>query len=182
MPAGKPKCPVCHGSGLVTENAQEYEFVTRDPISSKCLVCNGTGVLNPSTKLPNGKRAYEVWRKGQPVEALRRLNVSKKAAVESELPDTGVGYGDETEQLQVESFPRTYRLNKVIKSGKHFLLVTETEPYYMEVYMKIRATERKQGTWSADDEERYVTALEKQYLALRRAPVQCMAIKEANNG
>jgi len=37
----------------------------------------------------------------------------------------------------------------------------------MDVYMLIRAGERKKGTWSAEDEERYVSALEEQYLAMK---------------
>ena len=52
------------------------------------------------------------------------------------------------------------RLNKVLASGKEFLIVTETEPYYTEVFRMIRSQERKQGTWTAEDETRYVCHLE----------------------
>ena len=92
MPTGRPKCPVCQGVGTVKEDATEYEFVTRDPMTNKCLVCNGTGILNPSTKLPNGKRAFEVWREGKLISQTRRLNVSKKANINPDDVDTGVGY------------------------------------------------------------------------------------------
>jgi hypothetical protein len=51
------------------------------------------------------------------------------------------------------------RLKKVLASGKKFLIVTETEPYYLVVYSLIRNQERKQGTWSWEDEEAYVEAL-----------------------
>jgi len=52
------------------------------------------------------------------------------------------------------------RLSKVLASGKEFLLVTETEPYYLDVYRIIRQQEKEQGTWTQQDEERYVEALE----------------------
>ncbi len=187
MPTGRPKCPVCQGVGTVKEDATEYEFVTRDPMTNKCLVCNGTGILNPSTKLPNGKRAFEVWREGKLISQTRRLNVSKKANINPDDVDTGVGYqsaahreqgtGNREQEKPYETpmfleMALTPRVQKVLASGKEFLIVTETEQYYMDVYMMIRAGERKQGTWSAEDEERYVSALEERY----------MAMKEVHNG
>lgn len=51
------------------------------------------------------------------------------------------------------------RLIKVLASGKEFLIVTETEPYYLVVYSLIRDQERKQGTWSWEDEDAYVEAI-----------------------
>jgi len=198
MPTGKPRCPVCQGTGTVKEDAQEYEFVTRDPRTSRCMVCAGTGILNPSTKLPNGKRAFEVWRNGRPISQQRRLNVSKKAVINpdvpAEIPDIGIdrsvpkdailpwegkrqddvlGIGERFEalrhegEIRVTSKARYSQLNKVLASGKEYLIVAETEPYYMEVWMMIRAQERAQGTWSSADEERYVSALEERYKALK---------------
>lgn len=176
MPTGKPKCPVCQGKGTITENTREYEFITRDPITSKCLICNGEGWLNPSTRLPNGKRAFEVFRKGEYVG--KRLNVSRKAVINPEVVETGVGYQPGMDDMDkigkpgVEKPKEPYeapmflemalnpRLNKVLASGKEFLIVTETEPYYLDVYRMIRHQEQTQGTWTRHDEQGYVEALE----------------------
>lgn len=204
MPTGRPKCPVCQGKGTITENAREYEFITRDPITSKCMICNGEGWLNPSTKLPNGKRVFEVFRKGDQGSG-KRLNVSKKAAINPEVVDTGVGYQPGVERpkepyeapmfLEMALNPR---LNKVLASGKEFLIVTETEPYYLDVYRMIRKQEKKQGTWTQQDEERYVEVLEEGYDSLmldsslrwndgrleprRRASESINTNKEVSNG
>lgn len=190
MPTGRPKCPVCQGTGELSEDTHEYEFVTRDPITSKCLVCNGTGILNRATKMPNGQRAFEVFPKADRRESKRRfitgnrLNVSRKAAINPEVVDTGLGYQPGVDKMDkmdkmdgmdkpgVESQKEAYenpmflemalnpRLNKVLASGKEFLIVTETEPYYLDVYRMIRHQEQTQGTWTRHDEQGYVEALE----------------------
>ncbi len=186
MPTGRPKCPICQGKGTITENTREYEFVTRDPRTSKCMICNGEGWLNPSTRLPNGKRVFEVFRKDNGTQKTgstgsagsgKRLNVSKKAVVNPETVDTGVGYAGATtedteksrekqrgkEPYQAPMFLEMAlnpRLNKVLASGKAFLIVTETEPYYLDVYRMIRHQEQTQGTWTGSDEQGYVEALE----------------------
>jgi len=161
MPTGYSKCPVCNGKGTLTEDSLEYEFITRDPITSRCPVCAGKGVLNPRKLLPNGQEAHTIMPKKQ--KAAKRLNVSRKAVVAD--VDTGVGYEPEERKEPYEP-PRFVemalnpRLQKVLASGKEFLIVTETEPYYLDVYRMIRMQERLQVTWSAEDEERYVEALE----------------------
>ena len=214
MPTGRSVCPVCRGNGVVKENAKEYEFITRDPITAKCLVCNGRGWLNARTKLPNGEPASSIlagdkrelrrekveMSRGREVSGdlrspadgdvcnpERRLNVSKKAVVNPEAVDTGVGYegsreversrGREESPLTPNPSPArgegenaaaprflemalNPRLNKVLASGKQFLIVTETEPYYLDVYRMIRQQERDQGTWTEEDEERFVDAMD----------------------
>ncbi|MFA6852167.1 MAG: hypothetical protein WCR34_03315 [Bacilli bacterium] len=184
------KCPICKGKGKILEDALQYEFVTRDAINSTCLYCMGFGVISPNKKLPDGRKAHEI-KIDSPDPAptpgpspKTRLNVSKKAAINPEAVDTGVGYqgAAQAEQEIVNREQRgpydepmflemamTPRLQKVLASGKEFLVVTETDQYYMDVYMLIRAGERKKGTWSAEDEERYVSALEEQYLAMKEA-------------
>ncbi len=183
MAYGKTKCPVCQGKGSLTEDAQQYEFVTRDPQTSTCLICNGTGEVGTNKKLPNGKHVnslraahreklgLEEKRQDDASTLSKRLNVSKKALV----PDTGVGYQGAThsEQRTVNSDQKepyeapmflelalNPRLNKVLASGKMFLIVTETEPYYLDVYRMIRHQEQTQGTWTRADEQGYVEALE----------------------
>lgn len=183
MPHGKRTCPICAGTGVVKEDADQYEFVTRDPITSKCMICNGTGEVGTNKKLPNGERmsslraahseklGLEEKRQDDDSTMRKRLNVSKKAMV----PDTGVGYQGAThsEQRTVNSDQKepyeapmflemalNPRLNKVLASGKEFLIVTETEPYYLDVYRMIRHQEQTQGTWTGSDEQGYVEALE----------------------
>jgi hypothetical protein len=61
----KPKnrrmtCPVCSGTGIIKENSEEYTFVTRDPLTSKCLICNGEGFVGPRKKLPDGTEAHQL--------------------------------------------------------------------------------------------------------------------------
>lgn len=229
MPTGKPKCPVCQGTGTVKEDANEYEFVTRDPISSKCLVCNGTGILNPSTKLPNGKRAFEVWREGRLISQTRGLNVSKKAAVAEQVacsedgasaigatastgtikrqddastmdvPDIGIvrsvpddvlDMGKRFEDMRrrdpipVASQSRSSALNELIASGAKYLIVAESDPYYLHVYQMKRWWGMVNGTWKTEDEMQYVTFLEKRIeeLTINENNMLAKYLKEAHNG
>ena len=63
MAKGRITCPACNGKGKITEDETVYEFVSRDPITSKCLVCNGRGMISPQKKLPNGEMAKKVAEK-----------------------------------------------------------------------------------------------------------------------
>ncbi|GAB1366001.1 hypothetical protein MASR1M36_08720 [Candidatus Cloacimonadaceae bacterium] len=69
----KPKrrrmtCPVCSGTGIIKENSEEYSFVTRDPLTSKCLICNGEGFVGPRKKLPDGTEVHQIA-SGMPASA-----------------------------------------------------------------------------------------------------------------
>lgn len=164
MPKGLTECPICHGSGRVTESL-DYEFVTRDPETSRCLICDGSGHVHPGKKLANGVRVAS-------------LNVSRKHQKHRKQVDIGID----------TSVPKALqtRLNKVLASGKDYLIVTETEPYYLDVYRMIRQSEKRQGTWTSLDEERYVTALEEGYDSLmldsRLAATTKTKNKEVANG
>lgn len=208
MPTGRPQCPVCRGMGTVKEDATEYEFVTRDPMTSKCLVCNGTGILNPSTKLPNGKRAFEVWRGGKLISKTRGLNVSKKAAVAeqdasklqdeasaTDIPDIGIdddvlAMGKRFEDLRrrdpipVDSQSRSSALNKLIASGAKYLIVAEGDPYFLHVYQMKRWWGMVNGTWQTEDEVKYVCFLEKRIeeLTINENNMLAEYLKEAHNG
>lgn len=168
------KCPICKGKGKILEDALQYEFVTRDAINSTCLYCMGFGVISPNKKLPDGRKAHEIKIESPDPAPTpgpspkTRLNVSKKA----QPADVGARFEAlrHHEPLQVSSQPRNARLNKVLASGKKFLIITESEPYYMDVYMVIRSTERKQGTWTPEDEDRYVIALEEEYKLIKAVP------------
>lgn len=165
---GRTNCPICKGTGTVTEDGKVYDFETRDPQTSKCLICNGAGTLPSSKRLPNGQPQSSL----RYAEARRRLNVSKKAAINPEVVDTGLGYEPDPpmEETKREPYEKPMflemalnpRLNKVLASGKRFLIVSETEPYYFAVYRMIREQERRQGTWTEQDEDNYVETLEEQ--------------------
>ena len=60
---GKMTCPICQGTGKITEDANEYEFQTRDPHSETCLTCSGTGLVPPRKKLPDGRSVCDLERK-----------------------------------------------------------------------------------------------------------------------
>lgn len=50
------------------------------------------------------------------------------------------------------------RAMKLISKRKNFVVVAEDEPYFWEVYAKIRAYETRKETWSADDERNFQDA------------------------
>jgi hypothetical protein len=173
---GSIECPICRGTGKVAENAQEYEFETRDSITSRCLICNGSGYVGAYKKLPDGTPARELHKLHKtPASRPRqsRLNVSKKAVINPEAVDTeeaantGIARaeqnnveGDEPkEKPMFLKMALDHRLNKVLGSGKQFLIITETEPYYLVVYAMIRSQEMKKNTWTWEDENAYVEAI-----------------------
>ncbi len=172
----KMTCPICKGSGKIHEDSVEYEFISRDAITKRCLYCDGSGMIAPRVKLPDGRFAHEL-NPGRDMS--RRLNVSKKAVINPEAIDTGVGYVADTPMCETKREPNekimflemalNTRLNKVLASGLEFLIVNETEPYYLDVYRMIRAQEKKQDTWTKQDEDRYVELLERQIDLLKEA-------------
>jgi len=57
---GKMSCPICQGTGRITEDSNEYEFQTRDPHTQTCLTCSGTGLVAPRKRLPDGRAVCEI--------------------------------------------------------------------------------------------------------------------------
>lgn len=163
MPKGKVLCPVCLGAGTVTEDTEAYEFESRDPITSRCLICDGSG---EPARLALRRRQTEsrlnVKRMGRRDGEMARL---RDGAAGAALVDTGLGYKPSARSAGAASV--SDRLDKVLRSGKGYLIVTDTEPYYLDVYRLIRNQERDQGSWSVEDEERYVRALEGWYDGLK---------------
>ena len=176
-------CPICKGAGKITENTDEYEFETRSAITNRCLICDGSGKIAPRKILPNGVPAHQLQggREAKREEPGRRLNVSKKRVINVLTGEVVLANDvEEVERVEdvevverVEKYPEIQpsvpnflemalnpRLNKVLASGKEFLIVAETEPYYTEVFRMIRSQESKQGTWTMFDEARYVCHLE----------------------
>ncbi|MCB5262564.1 MAG: hypothetical protein LHW64_06790 [Candidatus Cloacimonetes bacterium] len=222
MASGKLTCPVCAGAGKIKEDTNEYEFLTRDPQTSRCLVCSGKGWVGTRTKLPNGKPVTELIEphlrnakkvaKGKDLipdlgldrsvpEELKQgaLNVSRKKrattedtegaekSIMCEVKDPVIlELLATTEDTEGSEKPVRYelprfvematnpRLNKVLASGKDFLIITDTEPYYLDVFRMIRAQEKIQESWTLEDDERYIEALERE--------IELMTTREANNG
>lgn len=52
------------------------------------------------------------------------------------------------------------RAMKLIRKKKNFLVVAEDEPYFETVYHEIKLHELLRGTWTEDDERRYLAALD----------------------
>ena len=65
---GRMTCPICAGTGKITEDTNEYEFQTRDPHTQTCLTCSGTGEVAPRKRLPDGRAVSEIGGKGSPEE------------------------------------------------------------------------------------------------------------------
>lgn len=65
-------CPICKGSGSLTEDAEIYQFVTRDPQTNTCLICAGRGWMSPNKKLPDGRKAGKVNPKPAKIPAYKK--------------------------------------------------------------------------------------------------------------
>ena len=63
---GRMTCPICQGTGKITEDKDEYEFQTRDPHTQTCLTCSGTGEVAPRKRLPDGRAVSEIGGKAAP--------------------------------------------------------------------------------------------------------------------
>ena len=50
------------------------------------------------------------------------------------------------------------RAAKLMRKRKNFLVVAEDETYFADVYLNIRIHERQKGTWTDEDEERFMAA------------------------
>lgn len=59
------------------------------------------------------------------------------------------------EVTDAEMFENT-RAMKLLKKGKHFVVVAFDEPYYGHVYAKIRQHEKVKGKWTDEDEAEFI--------------------------
>lgn len=50
------------------------------------------------------------------------------------------------------------RAAKLMRKRKNFVVVAEDEIYYADVYLNIRIHERQNGTWTDEDEEKFLAA------------------------
>lgn len=44
------------------------------------------------------------------------------------------------------------RAQRVEKTGRHFIVIAEDEPYFAEAYGLVRLEETRRGTWTDEDE------------------------------
>ena len=189
MPRGKKTCPVCQGSGLFTESP-EYPCESRPPANGRCLYCDGSGFvparLNVSPKSASSAQQSAASAGNQ--EPAPKLDLARRGITPLEFkrpnpdpadpPTSGrldfnqptegdlAQHPDPQDVASAQPAPNFLemalnpRLNKVLASGKDFLIVTQSEPYYISVFTMIRSQERKQGTWTPEDEDRYIDALQ----------------------
>lgn len=68
---------------------------------------------------------------------------------------------DRAEKYMVEAYDFHPRAVKLIEKRKNFVVVSESEPYFLEVYKMIRAHEYAKGSWTTEDEALYQIALER---------------------
>jgi len=72
---------------------------------------------------------------------------------------------EERDELKKErdALVRTHpRAAKLIRNGKFFLVVAIDEPYFADVYRLIRENENRKGTWTDEDEDRFLNATRKE--------------------
>lgn len=53
-----------------------------------------------------------------------------------------------------ELIKQYYRAWKLMLEGKNFLVISENEEYFMNVYYVIKSFEERKKTWTAEDEEK----------------------------
>lgn len=56
-----------------------------------------------------------------------------------------------------------FRAAKLMIEGTPFIVISNKEPYYLQVYGMIRMHEMEKGTWTDRDEEIYLAARETYY-------------------
>ncbi len=200
MPRGKKTCPVCQGTGLFTESP-EYPCDSRPPANGRCLYCDGSGTvpsrLNVSPK--SASSAPQSAASAGTQEPAPKLDLSRRGItpLEFKRPNPGpvdphtsgrldfnqptegdlAQHPDPEDVASAQPAPNFLemalnpRLNKVLASGKDFLIVTASEPYYIPVFTMVRRQEQSQGTWTPEDEERYIHALQQRIEYLEKESI-----------
>lgn len=183
--ASMMRCPSCQGKGKVTEDREQYDFVSRDPLTSRCHVCNGTGEVGPRKMLPNGRYTYEYYRDNpaakSPVEASSGRVQAPKVDIgidTSVPPATRLNVSPKSRRSSVEaascslstsSTPSTSYSRRILSSGQAYLLVPESSSIFLEVYDHIRSAEMASGSWTPEDEELYILAYKSELNKLKEA-------------
>lgn len=159
MPRGKLTCPICHGKGTLTEDAKQYEFVTRDPQTSKCLICNGTGFLGIFASLPDGTPARSLAKQTQPklryspgglTSTLKRRGLSPEEHGADHANSPGDHDADHAD-------PSPARLLPPLPAP---LSLAPDHPLYLDTFRFIRGYELRHGSWDLEHELAFSSALE----------------------
>ncbi|MDD3535186.1 MAG: hypothetical protein PHC50_03455 [Candidatus Cloacimonetes bacterium] len=163
MAKGIITCPICQGSGKITENQEEYEFLHRDPITSRCLVCDGSGKIGVRKKLPDGRPARSLVGNKLNVSAKRKSAHSSQAAADLHPCNRQMIITD------IEELPSLGGSDPIYTEG---LLISPEHPCFHEMLSFFRKTAQRAGIWSDARERLYIQYLERTISEL----------KEANNG
>lgn len=169
MPRGYITCPICQGKGTITEDAREYEFVTRDPKTDTCPICAGKGLLPVSAKLPDGTPASRL---GKPQARLTRATDKRRRATSEPAPahepitpayhpraDRPLTAALDQRGITATS-PRQHDTTPEPRAQAPCTLTIEPQhPAYPHIYALLRILERARGTWTAQDEEAYIAGL-----------------------
>lgn len=179
MGRGETKCPICGGRGFLTENSQEYEFITRDPLTSVCLTCCGRGKVGAHKKLPNGVKVHELKKQqlrkqdAARSESGRKLNVSRGARIEVASVRDG------------ESYERDEGLDSSasLQNEGGALVIERDHALYLPIFRELRAWGRAEGKWDSAAEASYVEALERRLLDMEKlGELIDKVTEEAENG
>ncbi len=185
MPKGYITCPVCKGAGRVTENSRKYDFVTRDPKTSGCLICAGTGQVPTNHLLPDGTRARDLPLKLAKVtdtkrRAIPELPLQTPPPSETELtpllhafssrgidptpvaqhsnaadPEPPVAQHSNAASL---GWP-TADVQDLLTLAQDALIIESTHPAYPKLYATLRTFEINRGKWDHMDEDAYIAGL-----------------------
>ena len=180
MPSGYITCPICNGAGTITEDTLEYEFVTRDPKTDTCLICAGKGLLPVSAKLPDGTPARALTKPRAKLASVtdKRLRApSEPHPIREYLTPAYHPRADRPltaalDQRGITTSPRHHDTTPEPQAPAPCALTIEPQhPAYPHIYALLRILERARGTWTAQDEEAYITGLNTH-----------IHLKETNNG
>lgn len=165
-PKGQMTCPACSGQGKITEDKNKYDFISRDPKTSACLICSGSGHVGNRQLLPNGKPVTSLAAATQPKRrASRGLDLPRRGITPLPQPndadDLEPGpYPDPSpEELNRAIDAALERKPSPIAAAFSDLSISRAHPDYAAIYSILRARSRVEGTWTATNEEEYVDGL-----------------------
>lgn len=184
MPKGYITCPVCKGAGRVTENSLKYDFVTRDPKTSGCLICAGTGKVPISHLLPDGTRARDLPLKLAKVTDTKRRaipelpletpppvaqhsNAASDPASPAEPLDLALSrrgidpdpVAQHSNAADLEWATTATDVSDLLTLAQNALIIESTHPAYPKLYATLRTFEINRGKWDHMDEDAYIAGL-----------------------
>jgi len=173
-------CPVCQGQGKLSEDPEQYDFVTRDPQTNLCLICGGSGFIGPRKLLPDGRKAAELsFRPATRDTSLGATTQRKKQTSvapdsdHAESPESPVGeftfelhrrgIMDNTPSL-ASSEPASIDASpespiEEIPCCTRVLEIDFRDLHFPSFFAQIRAHHLAERTWSPDREDDFVGGL-----------------------